>query len=98
MSNFLEGIKKRVQVWHEERAERIEAERQAQLDAEAREAVQVMEFNGRLYVSVSGVPLFDIDDVRGSLTDAVTKARTNYKKWKEVLWEQNETTRGFTRS
>ena len=85
-------------MWHEERAERIEAERQAQLDAEAREAVQVMEFNGRLYVSVSGVPLFDIDDVRGSLTDAVTKARTNYKKWKEVLWEQNETTRGFTRS
>lgn len=98
MSNFLEEIKKRIQVWHEERAERIEAERQAQLDAEAREAVQVMEFNGRLYVSVSGVPLFDIDDVRGSLTDAVTKARTNYKKWKEVLWEQNETTRGFTRS
>ena len=98
MSNFLEEIKKRIQVWHEERAERIEAERQAQLDAEAREAVQVMEFNGRLYVSVSGVPLFDIDDVKGSLTDAVTKARTNYKKWKEVLWEQNETTRGFTRS
>ena len=74
MSNFLEEIKKRIQVWHEERAERIEAERQAQLDAEAREAVQVMEFNGRLYVSVSGVPLFDIDDVKGSLTDAVTKS------------------------
>ena len=98
MSNFLEEIKKRIQVWHEERAERIEAERQAQLDAEAREAVQVMEFNGRLYICVNGKPLFDIDDVRGSLTDAVTKARTNYKKWKEILWEQNEITRGFMRS
>lgn len=98
MATILDEIKKRIQVWHEQRAQRIEAERQALLDAEARKSVQVMEFQGRLYVSVSGVPLFDIDDVRGSLTDAITKARTNYKKWKEVLWEQNETTRGFTRS
>lgn len=98
MTTILDEIKKRIQAWHEQRAQRIEAERQTLLDAEAREAVQVMEFNGRLYVSVSGVPLFDIDDVKGSLTDAVTKARTNYKRWKEVLWEQSETTRGFTRS
>lgn len=98
MATILDEIKKRIQVWHEQRADRIEAERQALLDAEACKAVQVMEFQGRLYVSVSGVPLFDIDDVRGSLTDAVTKARTNYKKWKEVLWEQSETTRGFTHS
>ena len=47
MSNFLDEIKKRIQVWHEQRAERIEADRQAALDAEAREAVQVMEFNSR---------------------------------------------------
>ena len=48
MSNFLEEIKRRIQVWHEKRAERIEAERQAQLDVEERNAVQVMEFNGEL--------------------------------------------------
>ena len=57
MSNFLDEIKKRLQVWHEHRAERIEAARQAQLDAEARERVQVMEYNGDLYVSMNGVPL-----------------------------------------
>lgn len=50
MSNFFETLRKKLQVWHEQRAERIEAERQALLDAEAREAVQVMEFNGRLYI------------------------------------------------
>lgn len=36
MSNFLEALRKKLQVWHEERAARIEAERQARLDAEAR--------------------------------------------------------------
>ena len=56
MSNFLEEIKRRIQVWHEQRVERIEAERQAQLDVEARNAVQVMEFNGELYACVNGVP------------------------------------------
>ena len=38
MSNFLEEIKRRFQVWHERRAERIEAGRQALLDVEARHA------------------------------------------------------------
>ena len=38
MANILDEIKKRIQVWHEKRAERIEADRQAALDAEAREA------------------------------------------------------------
>ena len=87
MSNFLEEIKRRIQVWHEKRAERIEAERQAQLDAEAREAVQVMEFNGRLYICVNGKPLFDIDIFKNSVVEAVAKARQNYKDWKEEkLW------------
>lgn len=32
MSNILENLKKRLQVWHEERAARMEAARQAELD------------------------------------------------------------------
>lgn len=51
MATFLDEIKRRLQVWHEQRAERIEAKQQAELDAEAREAVQVMEFNANsMYV------------------------------------------------
>lgn len=89
MSNFLEEIKKRIQVWHEERAERIEAERQAQLDAEAREAVQVMEFNGELFVSMNGVPLLAVCDLNETLPEVVSHARQNYKDWKEEkLWEK----------
>lgn len=98
MKRILERIKQVFSTWQSGRTARRRAHYAAVLDATARESVQVMEFQGRLYVSVSGVPLFDIDDVKGSLTDAITKARTNYKRWKEVLWEQSETTRGFTRS
>lgn len=99
MSNFLEEIKKRIQVWHEKHAERIEAERQAALDAEARNAVQVMEFNGELYACVNGIPLFGVGEINGTLPEAVAKARQNYKDWKEEkLWERRGTTRGFTHS
>lgn len=96
MSNFLEEIKKRLQVWHEQRAASIEYKRQTQLDAEAREVVQVMEFNGELYACVNGVPLFGVDDINGTLPEAVAKARQNYKDWKEEkLWEKTGTTQGF---
>ena len=89
MITILEEIKKRIQVWHEQRAERIEAERQALLDAEARKAVQVMEFNGELFACVNGVPLFGVDDIKGTLPEAVAHARQNYKDWREEkLWEK----------
>lgn len=97
MSNYFKQLKKRIQVWHEKHAERIEAERQAALDAEARNAVQVMEFNGELYACVNGVPLFGVGEIKGTLPEAVAKARQNYKDWKEEkLWERRGTTRVST--
>ena len=97
MNKFFEELKRRIQVWHEQRAERIEAERQAQLDVEARNAVQVMEFDGELYACVNGVPLFGVSDINGTLPEAVAKARQNYKDWKEEkLWERRGTMRVST--
>lgn len=88
MSNILEKLKRRLQVWHEERASRMEA---------ARREVNVMEFNGALYLSVSGVPLLGIGDISGDLPSAVQAARENYKDWKEEkLWERRGTTHAFT--
>ena len=89
MTTFLDEIKRRLQVWHEQRAERIETKRQARLDAEAREAVQVMEFNGELFVSMNGVPLLAVYDLNETLPEVVSHARQNYKDWKEEkLWEK----------
>ena len=96
MATFLDKLKKRLQTWHEERADRMQNKRQARLDAEAREAVQVMEFNGELYVSVHGIPLFGQSDLSDELTEAVASGRKAYKDWKgEKLWEQSGTTQGF---
>lgn len=96
MATFLDKLKKRLQTWHEERADRMENKRQARLDAEAREAVQVMEFNGELYVSVHGIPLFGQSDLSDDLTEAVASGRKTYKDWKEEkLWERTGTTQGF---
>lgn len=96
MATFLEKLKKRLQTWHEERADRMQNKRQARLDAEAREAVQVMEFNGELYVSVHGIPLFGQSDFSDDLTEAVASGRKAYKDWKEEkLWERTGTTQGF---
>lgn len=96
MATFLDKLKKRLQTWHEERADRMENKRQALLDAEAREAVQVMEFNGELFVSMNGVPLLAVCDLNETLPEVVSHARQNYKDWKEEkLWEQSGTTQGF---
>ena len=96
MATFLDKLKKRLQTWHEERADRMQNKRQARLDAEAREAVQVMEFNGELYVSVHGIPLFGQSDFSDDLLEAVASGRKAYKDWKEEkLWEQTGTTQGF---
>lgn len=96
MATFLDKLKKRLQTWHEERADRMQNKRQARLDAEAREAVQVMEFNGELYVSVHGIPLFGQSDLSDDLIEAVASGRKAYKDWKEEkLWERTGTTQGF---
>ena len=88
MATLLEKMKRKMQEWHEQRAQRIEDARQAHLDAEAREAVQVMEYNGDLYVSINGIPLFS-EDLVGDLTAAVANGREAYKDWKEEkLWER----------
>ena len=98
MATFLDKLKKRLQTWHEERADRMQNKRQARLDAEAREAVQVMEFNGELYVSVHGIPLFGQSDLSDDLTEAVASGRKAYKDWKEEkLWERTGTMHDFTR-
>ena len=44
----MENLKKRLQEWHEERAARLEAARQAELEEAARREGNVMEFNGAL--------------------------------------------------
>lgn len=87
MTTIIEEIKKSIRRWHEKKTERSEAKRLLRLDAEAREVVQVMEFNGRLFICVNGKPLFDIDIFKNSVAEVVANGRKVYKDWKEEqLW------------
>ena len=89
MKQFIETITKRIQVWHEVRARRMERARQLRLDREARKAVQITELYGILYICVHGVPLFASADLAQDLFKSVAQARSNYMNWKEEkIWEK----------
>ena len=87
--NNLEKTRKCIRLWRERFAENSDAKLRARIEVEAREAVQVMEFKGELYVSVNGVPLFGIDSFRASIADSVANGRKVYQMWKEEkLWRK----------
>lgn len=98
-ARHLETLKKKLQVWHEQRADNLEAARQARLDAESRRVINVVEYNGEVYLSFDGIPLVDIDYVKmeGGIPWLTEEVRRTYKDWKEEkLWESG-TTRGSIR-
>lgn len=82
MKNFVLNAKKWLQNWRQRRIESIEDARMQKVHQEAREVVQVMEFDGKLYACMHGVPLFESDDLKESLPSAVENARTAYVTWK----------------
>lgn len=85
--SILEKIKTRFQAWKQQRMERTKVAREARLEEEARMAVQIMEYNGRVYICVYGIPLFGNEGAdQVNLVDLVSflsHARSNYKHWAE---------------
>ena len=66
------------------RSERSRQERRRKtLERMAREAIQVRDHNGKLYVCVGGAPLLSIDEVNADLLDMVRAMRVNYVLWHE---------------
>lgn len=66
----------KIEEWIKERRLRKEVERRVrihrQLTREAAAAVQLREYDGRIYVTVDGMPLLNADDLRGQAPDAET--------------------------
>ena len=82
MKKFVLNAKKWLQNWRQRRIESVEDARLQKVHQEAREVVQVMEFDGKLYACMNGVPMFESDDLKESLPSAVENARTAYVVWK----------------
>ncbi len=53
------------------------------LDNLSCEKINVMEFNGRMYVSYNGVPIVRIEDLKVKAPELLAQAREDYLAWKE---------------
>lgn len=47
------------------------------------ENLNVIEFNGRLYISYNGVPVVRVDDLKGKVPDILAQSREDYLLWKD---------------
>ena len=71
-------IKEFMQGYAEGRTRKAERERKSKENAlrkEYNERIQAKEFDGRMYISVDGIPLIEADDIRNDLVDTIQKVR-----------------------
>lgn len=71
-------IKEFIQSYAEGRTQKAERERKCKENAlrkEYNERIQAKEFNGRMYISVDGIPLIEADDIRNDIVDTIQKVR-----------------------
>lgn len=55
--------------------------KEAMLEQESRGAVQVMEFDGELYIGYHGEPLLPVDGLKWDLGATLTAARGAFVEW-----------------
>lgn len=47
--------------------------------------INVIEFNGRLYIAYQGVPVVRVDDLKVKAPEMLSQAREDYLKWKDIF-------------
>lgn len=47
--------------------------------------INVVEFNGRLYIAYQGVPVVRVDDLKVKAPELLSQAREDYLMWKELF-------------
>lgn len=73
--NWLKRIKERSQATCQER-------RTKQLENISCKSINVIEFNGRLYIAHDGVPIVRVDDLKAKAPDVLAQAREDYLAWR----------------
>lgn len=74
--NWLKRIKERSQAVCQER-------RTKQLENISCKSINVIEFNGRLYIAHDGVPIVRVDDLKAKAPEILAQAREDYLVWRE---------------
>lgn len=73
--NWLKRIKERYQAERQERCIK-------QLERISCEIINVIEFNGRLYIAYDGEPIVRIDDLKAKVPEILEQAREDYLAWR----------------
>lgn len=73
--NWLKRIKERSQAACQKR-------RAKQLENISCKSINVIEFNGRLYIAHDGVPIVRVDDLKTKAPDVLAQAREDYLAWR----------------
>ncbi len=82
MKKIFEGIREwTVSRWQRMRARRAER-KSRRLERECEHRVQVMEFRGRIYLSLDGVPVVDTKSFRWNMEETMTSARRALYEWR----------------
>lgn len=81
----MKKIFKTIRQWFNAYSERVGAERSKarleRLEAESKRRLQVMEYEGDVYLSYDGVPLLTEDELGTDLVVALEEMRENWKKY-----------------
>lgn len=60
-----------------------EAKQRVYNELEARENINVTEFDGRIYISYDGIPIVRVEDLKVKPTELLVQARKDYLSWQE---------------
>ncbi len=71
-----------------EKSKAIKKERQAkELENLSCEQINVIEFNGRLYISYKGVPIVRVDELKAKAPEILAQSREDFLLWKQKFSE-----------
>lgn len=79
---FLNFIGRRFDSLKERRRNSKLEKRTRKLDILSCETINVMEFNGRLYVAFDGVPIVRVDDLKVKTPELLAQSREDFLAWK----------------
>lgn len=78
---WLKRIKEKEQANKKER-------RAKELENFSCKAINVVEFNGRLYIAYKGMPIVRVDDLKQKVPETLSQSREDYLEWKTKFNEK----------
>ena len=81
--DLLERLKK----WYKKQKEEAEQDRRLSMYTDSCKSFQIMEFNGKLYISHKGVPVVRLEDTVAADPAILTRIREDYLVWRNHFAE-----------